>query len=347
MAKNDRFLRACHRLPVDRTPVWYMRQAGRYQPEYRAIRQRYSLLDICREPEVCTQVSLLPVQQLGVDAAILFSDIMVPMGPIGIDFDIKENVGPVIANPIRSTADVAALRPLEPEASLPHVLTTIGMLARELTVPLIGFAGAPFTLASYLIEGGPSRHYSRTKAMMFGQPDLWFALMGKLEQVIIVYLRAQVQAGADAVQIFDSWVGALAPADYATYVLPSMQRIFAALADLPAPRIYFGVETGELLGLMAQAGADVVGTDWRVPLDAAWQRIGPELGIQGNLDPAVLGAPWEAIWTRAADVLQRAGRRPGHIFNLGHGVLPDTPVAALQRLTEYVHAYAGGEATHG
>lgn len=347
---NDIFLRACRREPVPYTPVWYMRQAGRYQPEYRAVRRQYSLLEICRHPDVCAEVTLLPVRQLGVDAAILFSDIMVPLGGMGVDFDIKENVGPVIAQPIRSAADVARLRPLEPAAALPHVLETITLLRRELQVPLIGFAGAPFTLASYLIEGGPSKNFSRTKQMMFSAPALWQDLLQRLGQMVVTYLAAQVAAGAQAVQVFDSWVGALSPADYLTYVQPVMRRVFAELAGLGVPVIHFGVGTAMLLEALRDAGGDVIGIDWCVPLDLAWQRIGSDRGVQGNLESALLLGPWELLAARAAAVLDQAAGRPGHIFNLGHGVLPATPVAHLQRLTELVHTYrpvAEGGKKHG
>ncbi|MFO7173079.1 MAG: uroporphyrinogen decarboxylase [Bacillota bacterium] len=338
MARNDVFLRACRREPVPYTPVWFMRQAGRYQPEYRAIREKYSLLEICRQPELAATVTLLPVRQLGVDAAILFSDIMIPLGGVGVEFEIRESVGPVVHQPIRTLAQVEALRPLEPEESLPYVLEAIRILRRELEVPLIGFAGAPFTLASYLVEGRPSRNFVHTKAMMYRAPEVWRALMNRLTEMVVTYARAQVQAGAEAIQIFDSWVGALAPEDYRTYVLPHMQRLFAGLRDLGVPVIHFGVGTGSLLELMREAGGDVIGVDWRVPLDQAWERVGHDRAVQGNLDPALLLAPPEVLAERTRGILRQAGGRPGHIFNLGHGVLPETPPDALRRVVEIVHS---------
>jgi uroporphyrinogen decarboxylase len=267
----------------------------------------------------------------------LFSDIVMPLAAIGIDVDIKPGVGPVFADPFRSRQDLSALRPLEPELDMPYVIDAVTALVAELAVPIIGFAGAPFTLASYLVEGGPSRDYARTKALMHADPGLWGALLDRLADLSLASLRAQVQAGAAAVQVFDSWAGALAPDEYEAYVLPSSRRIFDGLADLDVPRIHFGVGTGELLGLLGAAGADVVGVDWRVPLDQAWQRIGPERGVQGNLDPAVCTAPWEVVADRARAVLAAARGRPGHIFNLGHGVLPQTDPDVLARLVELVH----------
>lgn len=342
---NRTFLDACQRKHTDYTPVWYMRQAGRYQPEYRKIREKYSLLDICKIPELCSEVTQLPVTQLGVDAAILFSDISIPIGAMGKNFDIQENVGPVMEQPIRTEEDVDSLRVFDAAESLPYVLESIQILSQDLTVPLIGFAGAPFTLASYMIEGGPSRDYLRTKGMMWSEPKLWSKLMDKLADMTIGYLRAQVKAGASAVQLFDSWVGALSPADFRQSVQPVMQRIFSALRDLDVPLIYFGVNTGELLEDFAETGATVIGVDWRVPLQAARQRIGPEFAVQGNLDPATLLAPWQVLKTKAQAVLDAAQRQPGHVFNLGHGVIRTTPVENLQRLTEWIHEYSatGGD----
>lgn len=337
MAKNDCFLRACRREPVPYTPVWFMRQAGRYQAEYRAIREKYSLLEICREPELAAEVTLLPIKQLGVDAAILFSDIMVPLGGMGVDFEIRESVGPMVNPPIRSLAQVEALRPLEPEEGVPFVLEAIRILRRELPVPLIGFSGAPFTLASYLVEGRPSRNYLYTKQMMYGAPEVWSALMERLAGMVVTYLKAQVAAGAEAVQVFDSWVGALAPQDYQTYVLPHMKRLFAGLKDLGVPIIHFGVGTGMLLELLREAGGDVIGLDWRVPLDQGWQRIGYDRGVQGNLDSTLLFAPEPLLESRIREILAQAGGRPGHIFNLGHGVLPETNPDTLRRVVEIVH----------
>ena len=334
---NDRFLRACLHRPVDRTPVWFMRQAGRYQPEYRRLRERYSLIEICQLSELCAEVTLLPVRQLGVDAAILFGDIMLPLGPMGVRFRIQEGHGPVVENPIRWAQDVERLRPLEPEEDLPFVLEAIGILRKELEVPLIGFAGGPFTLASYLIEGGPSRAFSQTKAFMYREPALWDRLLERLTAAVTRFLEAQARAGAHALQVFDSWVGCLSPSDYRAHVLPHMRRLFAELKELGVPLIHFGVGTGGLLELMQEAGGDVIGLDWRVHLDQAWQRLGWRAAIQGNLDPAVLLGPWELVEQRALEVLERAGGRPGHIFNLGHGVLPETPPDHLRRLVELVH----------
>ncbi len=337
---TSRFLRACRRQPVDRTPVWFMRQAGRSLPEYRAVRQRHTLLEITRQPELCAEVTLQPVRRLGVDAAILFSDIMQPLEAIGVELELVEGVGPVVASPLRTATDVERLRPLEPAADLPFVLRTIGLLRRELApqTALIGFVGAPFTLAGYLIEGKPSREFVRAKQMMYAEPALWDALMARLTAIVTVYAQAQVAAGAQALQVFDSWVGALSPRDYDRYIHPHMRRIFDALAG-SVPLIHFGTGTAALLERMAAAGGDVIGLDWRVPLDESWARVGgPErVAIQGNLDPAALLAPWEVVQGEADDVLRRAGGQPGHIFNLGHGVLPQTDPDILRRLVEHVH----------
>ncbi|HMA35397.1 MAG TPA: uroporphyrinogen decarboxylase [Chloroflexia bacterium] len=343
--QESRFLRACRREAVDTTPVWFMRQAGRSLPEYRAIRERYSLLEICRLPEVCTEVTLQPVRRLGVDAAILFADIMLPLIGTGVDLDIVEGVGPVIHNPVRTAADVAALRAIDPRETLPFVLTTIGLLRRELgALPLIGFAGAPFTLAAYLVEGKPSRDFIRVKGLMYREPALWHALMGKLSDLVIAYLQAQIAAGVDAVQLFDSWVGALSPRDYATYVFPHAQRILAAVGG-HVPVIHFGTNSATLLDQMAAAGGDVIGVDWRLPLDRAWALVGPGRAVQGNLDPCLLLAPPAVLEAGAQDVLDRAAGRPGHIFNLGHGVHPETTVDQLARLVALVHEYqAAGRA---
>jgi len=333
---TDRFLRACRREPADQTPVWFMRQAGRYQPEYRAIRERYSLLEICRTPELCAQLTLLPVAQLGVDAAILFSDITVPLLALGVPFEIVEGIGPVIAEPLRTAADVERLRPVEPAADLPFVLDAIRLVRRETRVPLIGFAGAPFTLASYLIEGRGSRDLVLTRRLLHAEPDLWTALMTRLTDATLAYLCAQVEAGAQAVQVFDSWVGALAPRDYAAAVLPHTRRLFDGLRATKAPTIYFGTGTAGLLPLMARAGGDVLSVDWRVGLGEAWALIG-DAAIQGNLDPATLLAPFGVAAAAAREILADAGGRPGHIFNLGHGVLPQTPVDHVRRLVDLVH----------
>jgi len=336
----DRFLRACRREPVDVTPVWFMRQAGRYQPEYRKIREKYTLMEICKIPEVAAEVTILPVKQLGVDAAILFSDIMVPLHQIGIAVDLKPNVGPVLDKPLRSAEDVKALRPIVPEEDVPFVLEAIKILRRELDVPLIGFSGGPFTLASYLIEGQPTRKFTEVKRMMFGAPDVWREMMERLTSIVIDYLLAQVQAGAQALQLFDSWVGCLSPQDYEEYVLPYSKRILTALEGTGVPRIHFGVGTGEMLPLLKEAGADVVGVDWLVPLDAAWERIGYDTAVQGNLEPNLLLGDEALILERTRDVMRRANGRPGHIFNLGHGVMPQAKVSTLQRVVEAVHEYS-------
>jgi uroporphyrinogen decarboxylase len=314
-----------------------MRQAGRYLPEYRALRTGGDILDACRTPELAVEITLQPLRRMALDAAILFSDIMVPVAAMGVDVRIESGVGPVVADPIRSEADVGRLRVLDPEADVPFVLEAVRLLRKELAVPLIGFAGAPFTLASYLIEGGPSRDHARTKALMLTETRTWSRLMEVLGAGMAAYLRAQVDAGVQAVQVFDSWAGALDPDDYARHVLPATRRLFEAVSPLGVPAIHFGVGTGELLPQLREAGADVVGVDWRVPLDAAWRRIGFDAAIQGNLDPAACLAPWEAVEPKALEVLRRAEGRPGHVFNLGHGVLPGTPPETLQRLVDLVH----------
>ncbi|MBO4273706.1 uroporphyrinogen decarboxylase [Microbispora triticiradicis] len=331
------FVRACRREAVPHTPVWYMRQAGRSLPEYRRVRAGVEMLTACATPDLVVEITMQPVRRYGTDAAIFFSDIVVPLKAIGVDLDIKPGVGPVVGTPIRDKVGVDTLRPLEPD-DVPYVTEAVGALTGELGgTPLIGFAGGPFTLASYLIEGGPSKNHDRTKAMMYGEPELWHALMERLGAITLAFLRVQALAGASAVQLFDSWVGAVAPQDYRTYVLPHTSRIFAGLADLGVPRIHFGVGTGELLGVMGEAGADVVGVDWRVPLDEAALRVGAGKALQGNLDPAILLAPWEVVERRARDVLERGRVAEGHVFNLGHGVLPSTDPDQLARLTDLVH----------
>ncbi|MDP9071078.1 MAG: uroporphyrinogen decarboxylase [Actinomycetota bacterium] len=339
MAASDDapFLLACRRRPAPHVPVWFMRQAGRSLPEYRALRRSGSILDTIREPELAAEITLQPVRRYGVDAAILYSDIVVPVHGVGFGVDVVPGVGPVVGEPFRGKEDLARLRPLEPEEDIPYVVETVGILASELEVPLIGFAGAPFTVASYLIEGRPSRTYARTKALMHGEPETWAALLDALADLALSSLRSQVGAGAQAVQLFDSWAGALSPVEYAELVLPATRRIFDGLADLGVPRLHFGVGTGELLSLMADAGADVVGVDWRVPLDVAWHRVGHDKAVQGNLDPAICLAPSDVVDAEVAKVLGRAGGRPGHVFNLGHGVLPDTDPAVLQRVVDLVH----------
>ncbi len=334
---DSAFLRACRREPVPHTPVWFMRQAGRSLPEYRALRVGTSMLDSCMRPELVTEITLQPVRRLGVDAAILFSDIVLPLQAIGVGLDIKPGVGPVVDEPFRGPADLARLRPLEPDVDIPYISEAVRLLVKELEVPLIGFAGAPFTLASYLVEGGPSKTHSRTKAFMYTDPAGWSRLLDVLGGITVCFLRAQVAAGASAVQLFDSWAGALSAADYERHVLPASRRIFDELADLRVPRIHFGVGTGEILGLMASAGADVVGVDFHLPIDEGARRIGPGKAVQGNLDPAVVLAPWEVVAERTLDVLDRAKGFDGHIFNLGHGVLPETDPDVLRRVVDLVH----------
>jgi uroporphyrinogen decarboxylase len=330
-------VRAARRQPVPYPPVWFMRQAGRSLPEYRAIREGVGMLDACRRPELIAEITLQPVRRHGVDAAILFSDIVVPLVAVGVDLDIVGGVGPVVAEPFRTEADLDRLPPLTP-ADVPYVDAAVRELVRELGgTPLIGFAGAPFTLASYLIEGGPSRDHARTKALMHGQPELWSRLLGRLAQITGTFLRVQVDAGASAVQLFDSWAGALSAADYARAVLPHSTAVLTGLSHLDVPRIHFGVGTGELLALMGEAGADVVGVDWRVPLDEAARRIGPGHAVQGNLDPALLLADWPVVAAEARRVLAEGRAAAGHIFNLGHGVLPDTDPDVLTRLVDLVH----------
>ncbi|MCQ8771758.1 uroporphyrinogen decarboxylase [Streptomyces telluris] len=336
-AYDSAFLRACRREPVPHTPVWFMRQAGRSLPEYRKVREGIPMLESCMRPELVTEITLQPVRRHNVDAAIFFSDIVVPLKAVGIDLDIKPGVGPVVAEPIRTRADLDRLRPLD-ASDVSYVTEAVRMLTAELgTTPLIGFAGAPFTLASYLIEGGPSRTYENTKAMMYGDPELWADLVDRLAGITSAFLDVQIAAGASAVQLFDSWAGALAPAEYRKYVMPASAKVFDAVAHHGVPRIHFGVGTGELLNLMGEAGADVVGVDWRVPMDEAARRVGPGRALQGNLDPAVLFAGHKAVELKAREVLDAASGLEGHIFNLGHGVMPNTNPEALTRLVEYVH----------
>jgi uroporphyrinogen decarboxylase len=332
------FLLACNRQPVPYTPVWYMRQAGRALPEYRKARGKTTMLQACATPDLITEITLQPVRRYGVDAAVFFSDIVVPLKAIGFGIDIRPGVGPVVGKPVRGEADLARLRDLDP-ADVPYVTEAVTSLVAELgPVPLIGFAGAPFTLASYLIEGGPSKNHERTKALMYGNPGLWHALLDRLAAITLAFLRVQIAAGAAAIQLFDSWAGAVSAEDYQRFILPHSAAVLAALAGTGVPRIHFGVGTGELLRLMGDAGADVVGVDWRVPLDEAARRVTPGKALQGNLDPAILFAPWEVIEQRAADVLSRGRVAEGHVFNLGHGVLPDTDPDLLARLTDLVHA---------
>ncbi len=315
-----------------------MRQAGRYLPEYRELRGDRDILETCRLPEQVVEITLQPLRRMTVDAAILFSDIMVPLAAVGVPVRIESGRGPVVDEPIRRAADIARLPPLIPEQDVPEVLEAIRLLRKELEVPLIGFSGAPFTLASYLIEGGPSRSHSRTKALLLGDPATWDRLMEALNAIVVPHLRAQVAAGAQALQVFDSWVGALDPGTYERAVLPHVRRLFEEIDDLDVPTIHFGVGTGELLPLMRRAGGDVIGVDWRTPLDVAWARVGADVGVQGNLDPSALSAPWDVVTAEADRVLERAGLRDGHIFNLGHGVPSQTEPQTLERLVDHVHA---------
>jgi uroporphyrinogen decarboxylase len=339
---DSAFLRACRRQPVPYTPVWFMRQAGRSLPEYRKLREGIGMLDSCMRPDLVTEITLQPVRRHAVDAAIFFSDIVLPLKAIGVDLDIVGGVGPVVAKPIRMRADLDQLRPLE-AADVLYVSEAVRLLTAELgATPLIGFAGAPFTLASYLVEGGPSRDHARTKALMLGDPDLWHDLLARLAVIAGAHLRVQVEAGASAVQLFDSWVGALSRADYEAYVLPHSRVALAAVEG--TPRIHFGVGTGELLAPMASAGTEVVGVDFRVPLSEASSRVGPAYALQGNLDPATLFAPWEAVERRTREVLADAKGLPGHVFNLGHGVLPDTDPDVLTRVVALVHELSDNSA---
>jgi uroporphyrinogen decarboxylase len=317
-----------------------MRQAGRYMADYRALRQRYSLLEICRQPDLAAAVTLQPLDVIEVDAAILFSDLLLPFGPMGLEFDFVKGEGPSIARPIRHTSDLNRLRSFDPHEALSHVLETIRLLRRELQhrVPLIGFAGAPFTMASYAIEGGPSTSHSRTKTFMYEQPSAWHELCARFAGIVVDYLRAQVRAGVQAVQVFDSWAGQLSRADYREFALPHTKSIFDSLADLDVPLIHFGVGTAAILPDLAEAGGHVIGVDWRLPLDAAWRLIG-DRAIQGNLDPSLLLGPVPRLKSAADDILKRAGGRPGHIFNLGHGVLPSTPLEHVQELARHVHRF--------
>jgi uroporphyrinogen decarboxylase len=335
----DRFLRACRREPVDTTPVWFMRQAGRYMASYRAVREKHTLLEICRQPELATEVTLQPVRELGVDAAILFADILLPLEPMGAPFEFAAGEGPVIHHPVRTANDVEQLRLFEPEEGLSHVLDALRLLRRELDgkTPLIGFAGAPFTLASYLIEGGKSSHYARTKRLMYREPSLWNALMYKLSEVVRRYLRAQITAGAQAVQLFDSWIGALSPTDYREFIQPHVRHILADVMTAGVPVIHFGTGTASLLELQRDAGGSVIGVDWRTPLDQAIAKLGNGVAVQGNLDPLVLDAPRELLARRVDEVLAMGRAAAGHVFNLGHGILPETSPEAAKFVVEYVH----------
>lgn len=335
---DSAFLRAARGLRVPHLPVWFMRQAGRSLPEYRALREGVAMLEACMRPELIVEITLQPVRRLGVDAAILFSDIVLPLKAMGVDLDIVPGVGPVIAAPVRDLAAVKRIPAFEAE-SVEFVSAAVSELTSELkSTPLIGFAGAPYTLASYLIEGGPSKDHAKTKALMYGAPDVWQALMERLAGTAAGFLTAQVRAGASAVQLFDSWAGGLSPADYRSYVLPYTAKVFADIAALGVPRIHFGVATGELLGDMASAGVEVMGVDWRVPLHRAVRRIRPDQAVQGNLDPTVVFAPWEVVQRKATEVVTSGETARSHIFNLGHGVLPATDPDVLVRLVDFIHS---------
>ena len=338
MTGAERMLATARRQPADRTPIWFMRQAGRCLAGYRALRETYDILTITRTPELCAQVTLMPVEEFGVDAAVMYADIMLPLVGMGVPFSIDPGIGPLIHEPVRSEADIAALRVVDPGEATPDLFEAIRLVRRELDgrTAVVGFAGGPFTVASYMIEGKPTKEFSRTKAMLYGEPQLWHRLMATLTEVTIRYLRAQVDAGAQMIQLFDSWAGALSVAAYEEMVSPYSRRILEAMTETGVPTIHFGTTTSHLLEAMARCGSDVISVDWRLPLDQAWSRIG-ERGIQGNLDPGVMLAPYDVIAREARRVLDLAGGRAGHIFNLGHGVLPDTPSDHLRRLAELVH----------
>ena len=340
---NETFLKAARGEKTDYVPVWYMRQAGRSQPEYRKIKEKYSLFEITHQPELCAYVTRLPVENYSVDAAILYKDIMTPLPAIGVDVEIKSGIGPVISNPISSLADVEKLGEIHPEEDVPYVLETIKLLTEEqLSVPLIGFSGAPFTLASYMIEGGPSKNYTKTKAFMFSEPKAWFALMEKLADVTITYVKSQINAGAKAIQIFDSWVGALNVEDYRYYIKPTMNRIFSELREENVPLIMFGVGASHLALEWNDLPLDVVGLDWRLPISEA-RKLGVNKTVQGNLDPALLIAPWNVIEEKAKAIIDQGMEQPGFIFNLGHGVFPQVDPATLKKLTSFVHEYSAGK----
>jgi uroporphyrinogen decarboxylase len=340
-APESIFVRACKSQPVERTPVWFMRQAGRYMPEYRAVRKEYSLLDICKRPSLAAEVTITAAEILGVDAAIIFADLLLPLEVMGLPFHFSAGEGPVIEKPVRSREDIAQLR-TDRAAELGYVSEAVSMVAKHFAnrVPVIGFCGAPFTLASYMIEGGGSRNYVHTKKMMYSSPADWDALMRKLVAVTTAYSAEQVRAGADAIQIFDSWVGCLSIEDYSRYVLAHVTTMVRELQKTGVPIIYFGTDSATLLPTMRKSAADVIGLDWRIPLDEGWQRLDHKCAVQGNLDPVLLFADWKELKSRAQDILQRAGGRPGHIFNLGHGILPETPVENVKDLTQFVRDYS-------
>jgi uroporphyrinogen decarboxylase len=338
MRGRDRFLSAANRQPVDTTPVWFMRQAGRCLPEYRELRRRHDFMTVATTPELAVEATLMPVDRFGVDGAVLFADIMLPFTGMGVPFEIRPSVGPVVADPVRTDAQVDALRVVSAEEGTPYVLEALRLLRRELgdRAAVLGFSGAPFTLACYMVEGRGSREFPRTKALMYGEPAVWHGLMEKLTGTVIEYLKGQIAAGADVVQLFDSWLGLLSPAAYESFVLPYTKRIFTEIAPL-APAIHFSTGTTQLLPQIGRSGCSMVSVDWRLPLDEAWDRIGRDVAIQGNLDPTLVLAPWNAVESGARDVLRRAAGRAGHVFNLGHGIIPETDPDILSRLVEFVH----------
>ncbi|MCH8266842.1 MAG: uroporphyrinogen decarboxylase [Acidobacteria bacterium] len=347
MDQSDLFLKACRRQPVPRTPVWFMRQAGRYMKEYRELRARHSLLELCQTPELAAQVTLQPIAKLGVDAAIIFADLLLPAQAMGMKLEFVEGEGPALSEAVRTAEAVRKLKKVK-DGELSYVGDAIRIVRRELNgkAPVIGFSGAPFTVASYMIEGGASRNFVMTKQMMYQQPKIWHELMGKLVEVLSDFLRSQVDAGADALQIFDSWVGCLCPEDYRLYVLPHSQQLLRNVTSFSqkTPLIHFGTGTATLLELMREAGGDVIGADWRIGLQDAWQRVGHDVALQGNLDPVVLFGPIEKIREQVENILRAAEGRPGHIFNLGHGILPETPVENVQAVVEMVHQFPTGAA---
>jgi uroporphyrinogen decarboxylase len=344
LTSGTRFVRACLRKPVDRTPVWFLRQAGRYMPEYQAVRKHHSLLEICRKPELAAEVTITAAEKLGVDAAIIFADLLLPFEPMGLDFEFQAGEGPVVHKPVRTHEDVARLR-TDKASELGYVAEAIQKVVAHFkdSIGIIGFCGAPFTLASYMIEGGSSRNYIATKTMMYRQPDTWRLLMEKLVAVLSEYTQQQVEGGADVIQIFDSWVGCLSVEDYRRYVLPHVTDLVRRLQETGAPVIYFGTDTATLLPAMSQTGAEVIGLDWRIPLDKGWSDLEHRCAVQGNLDPVVLFADWKELKARAEHILRLAAGRPGHIFNLGHGILPETPVENVKNLARLVHEYSSAQ----
>jgi uroporphyrinogen decarboxylase len=347
-APDSRFVRACRRLPVDTTPVWFMRQAGRYMPEYRAVRREHSILDICKTSKLAAEVTITAAEKLGVDAAIIFADLLLPLEVMGVPFHFAAGEGPVIERPLRSTAEITKLRD-DRAAELGYVAESVRLVAKHFAdrVPVIGFCGAPFTLASYMIEGGGSRNYIETKKMMYNAPDAWDVLMRKLVRVLGEYAEEQVKGGADVLQVFDSWVGCLSVEDYRKFVLPHATALIQELKKTGAPVIYFGTDSATLLASMQETGADVIGLDWRIPLDEGWAKLGHKCSVQGNLDPVALFSSWEHVCSGADDILRRAAGRAGHVFNLGHGILPETPEDNVKMLVEFVHERAAKYAKAG